>query len=200
MDVCCRLFDRTDGRVRNQIRSEVVVACRERTRLGGREPEADVAIGADHDHAARRDAGADGINAGIVSDLHERGPASAQPRERRMETPPLDERRLFFGMVHEHRVPEFLCHEWPLFWQPESTDKPAMWQSGLAGVVLSMQSAYYGANCVRLTAADVQKWYQILSIGGLSVRLRMPLKCALGATEIVTPKKVPTFSQGGAAV
>ena len=46
----------------------------------------------------------------------------------------------------------------------------------------------YGANCVRLTAADVQKWYQILSIGGLSVRLLMPLKCALGATEIVTPK------------
>ena len=59
-----------------------------------------------------------------------------------METPPLDERRLFFDMVHEHRVPEFLCHEWPLFWQPEFTDKPPMWQSGLAGVVLSMQSAY----------------------------------------------------------
>ena len=58
----------------------------------------------------------------------------------------------------------------------------------------------YGASCVRLTAADVQKCYQILSIGDLSVRLLMPLKCALGATEIVTPKKVPTFSQGGAAV
>ena len=200
MDVCCRLFDRTDGRVRNQIRSEVVVACRERTRLGGREPEADVAIGADHDHAARRDAGADGINAGIVSDLHERGPASAQPRERRMETPPLDERRLFFGMVHEHRVPEFLCHEWPLFWQPESTDKPAMWQSGLAGVVLSMQSPY----TVRIVFASPlpmsRSGTRSCQSGVLSVKLRMPLKCALGATEIVTPKKVPTFSQGGAAV
>ena len=53
--------------------------------------------------------------------------------------PSLDERRLFFGMVREHRVPEFLCHEWPLFWQPEFTDKPPMWQSRLAG--LSMQSA-----------------------------------------------------------
>ena len=30
----------------------------------------------------------------------------------------------------------------PLFWQPELTDKPPMWQSGLAGVVLSMQSPY----------------------------------------------------------
>ena len=63
MDVCCRLFDRTYGRVRNQIRGEVAVECRERSRFGGREPEADVAIGADHDHAARRDAGADGIDA-----------------------------------------------------------------------------------------------------------------------------------------
>jgi len=60
----------------------VAVECREPFRLGGREPEADVAVGADHDHAARRDAGADGIDAGIVGDLHELVPASAKPRKR----------------------------------------------------------------------------------------------------------------------
>ena len=79
----CRLFDWTYGGVRNQIRSEVAVERRERSRLGGRKPEADVAIGSDHDHAACRHAGADGIDTGIVRDLHELGPASAQPRERR---------------------------------------------------------------------------------------------------------------------
>jgi len=77
MDVRCRLFDRTYGWVRNQIRREVAVERRKRSRLGGREPEANVAIGADHDHAARRDAGADGIDAGVVRDLHELGPALA---------------------------------------------------------------------------------------------------------------------------
>ena len=35
----------------------MAVECGERSRVGGREPEADVAIGADQDHAALRDAG-----------------------------------------------------------------------------------------------------------------------------------------------
>ena len=60
----------------------MAVECREGSRVGGREPEADVAIRADQDHAPRRDAGADGIEAGLVRDFHELGPAAAQPRER----------------------------------------------------------------------------------------------------------------------
>ena len=40
----CRL-ERTYGRVRSQIRGEVAVECRERSRVGGPGPEADVAIG-----------------------------------------------------------------------------------------------------------------------------------------------------------
>ena len=83
IDVRCRLFDWTYRWVRNQIRREVAVERRERPRLGGRKPEADVAIGADHDHAARREASADGIDTGVVRDLHDLGPASAQPCERR---------------------------------------------------------------------------------------------------------------------
>src|ERR1700680_5040116 len=69
-------------RFRNQIRGEVAVERRERSRVIGRGPEGDVSIGADQDQAARRDAGADGIDVGVVKDLHALGPASAQPRER----------------------------------------------------------------------------------------------------------------------
>jgi hypothetical protein len=36
-----------------------------------------MAVGTDQDHAARRDAGAGGIDIGIVRDLHALGPASA---------------------------------------------------------------------------------------------------------------------------
>jgi hypothetical protein len=61
----------------------VAVEGRERSRVGGRGPEADVPIGADQDETARRDAGADGIDTGVVRNLRELGPASAQPRERR---------------------------------------------------------------------------------------------------------------------
>jgi hypothetical protein len=42
-------------RFRNQIRGEVAVERRERSRVIGRGPEADVSIGADQDQAARRD-------------------------------------------------------------------------------------------------------------------------------------------------
>ena len=59
----------------------MAVECRERCRVGGRESEADMAIGADQDHAAGRDARTDRIDSGIVSDLRVPGPASAQPRE-----------------------------------------------------------------------------------------------------------------------
>ena len=61
----------------------MAVERRERSRVGGRGPEADVAIGADQDHAARRDAGADGIDAGVARYLRKLGSASVQPRERR---------------------------------------------------------------------------------------------------------------------
>src|SRR5262249_15557579 len=81
------LFDRTDGRVGDQIRAEVAVERRQRFRFGGREPEADVAVGADQDHAACRQAGAGGIDVRVVTDPHEFGPASSQPRERREALP-----------------------------------------------------------------------------------------------------------------
>ncbi|MGI9122406.1 MAG: hypothetical protein ACR2FR_05920 [Rubrobacter sp.] len=61
----------------------MAVECRQRSRVGGRGPEADVAIGPDQDHAARRDAGADGIDTRVMRNLRELGPASVQPRERR---------------------------------------------------------------------------------------------------------------------
>ncbi len=67
-------------RVRSQIRGEVAVERRERSRVGGPGPEADVAIGANQDHAARRDAGADGIDTGVMRYLRKLGPASVQPR------------------------------------------------------------------------------------------------------------------------
>jgi hypothetical protein len=60
-----------------------VVECRERSRVGGRGPEADVAIGLDQDHAAHRDTGADGIDTGVVRNLHGLRPGLVQPRERR---------------------------------------------------------------------------------------------------------------------
>ena len=53
-----------------------------RFHFSGREPKADVAIGTNQDHAARRDAGASGIDARVVRDFDELQPASAQPRER----------------------------------------------------------------------------------------------------------------------
>ena len=53
-------------RFRNQIRGEVAVERRERSRVIGRGPEGDVSIGADQDQAARRGAGADGIDVGVV--------------------------------------------------------------------------------------------------------------------------------------
>jgi hypothetical protein len=61
----------------------VAVECRERSRIGGRGPEADVAIGPDQNHAARRDAGANGIDTGVARYSRKLGPASVQPRERR---------------------------------------------------------------------------------------------------------------------
>ena len=73
----------------------MAVECSERSRAGGWEPEADVAIGADKDHTALRDAGANGIDVGVVRDLHEFGPAPAQPRERR---------GVRDGSEHEHVV------------------------------------------------------------------------------------------------
>src|SRR5262249_49415544 len=75
--------DRTDGWVGDQIRAEVTVERHKRFRFGGRDPEADVAVGADQDHAARRQAGAGGIHIWVVTDPHEFGPASSQPLERR---------------------------------------------------------------------------------------------------------------------
>ena len=48
----------SDGRVRNQIRGEMALECRERCRVSGREPEADMAIGADQDDAACSEDGA----------------------------------------------------------------------------------------------------------------------------------------------
>src|SRR5580704_7418812 len=83
------------GWVWNQIRVEVAVERRKRSRISGREPEADVAIGPDHDHAAGRDAGADGIEVRVVRDLHELGPAATQPCERR---------GIFDGPKDEHTV------------------------------------------------------------------------------------------------
>ena len=74
-DVRRCLLDRTNSWVRHQIGAEVTVERRPCSHVGRREPEADVAIGADHDHTARREARADGIEAGVVRDLHELGPA-----------------------------------------------------------------------------------------------------------------------------
>jgi len=73
----------SDGRVRNQIRGEMAVECRERCRVGGRESQADMAIGADQDDAARSEAGAHGSDIGIVRDLHHRDPALDRAAERR---------------------------------------------------------------------------------------------------------------------
>jgi PAS domain-containing protein len=70
------------GRVRSQVRGEVALECRERFRIGGREPEADVTIGANKDHAALRDTGAGRIYVGIVGDPYKPGPAPVQARER----------------------------------------------------------------------------------------------------------------------
>jgi hypothetical protein len=39
----------------------------------------------------------------------------------------------------------------------------------------------YGANCVRLTAADVQKWDQILSIGGFVGKASHALEMCFGS-------------------
>jgi hypothetical protein len=60
----------------------VAVERLQRSRVGRRGPEADVAIWSDQDHAARRDAGSDGIEVRVVRDPHEPGPALAQLRER----------------------------------------------------------------------------------------------------------------------
>ena len=60
----------------------MALECRERFRIGGWEPEADVTIGTDKDHAALRDTGAGGIYVGIVGDPYEPGPAPVQARER----------------------------------------------------------------------------------------------------------------------
>ena len=47
----------------------MAIECRDGFRASGQEPEADMAVGADQDHATRRDACADGIDIGIVRDL-----------------------------------------------------------------------------------------------------------------------------------
>ena len=57
----------------------MAVECRERCRVGGRESETDMAIGADQDDAARSEAGAHGSDIGIARDLHALCPPAAQP-------------------------------------------------------------------------------------------------------------------------
>ena len=77
----CRL-EWSDCRVRNQIRREMAVECRECRRVGGRESEADMAIRADQDHSGRSEAGALGSDIGIVRDsthLAHRRPSRASP-------------------------------------------------------------------------------------------------------------------------
>ena len=82
-DVRRCLFDRTDGWLRNQVRAEVPVERRKRFRSGGQEPEADVAVGTDQDHATRWDAGSGGVEAGVGSDARKLGPTPVHLRERR---------------------------------------------------------------------------------------------------------------------
>ena len=56
----------------------MAIECGDRFRVDGGEPEADVAVGTDQDHAARSNASADGIDIGIVRDLHAFVPPAAQ--------------------------------------------------------------------------------------------------------------------------
>ena len=58
-----------------------MVECHERSHVGGRGPEADVAVGADQHHAAGRDPSAEGIDTGVARDLNKLRPASVQLRE-----------------------------------------------------------------------------------------------------------------------
>src|SRR5215468_6571652 len=78
-----RLARSSIGGVGKQVRREVAVERRECISTNGRVPEADVAIGTDHNHAAPREPGARGVDARVARDLHEPGPASAELRERR---------------------------------------------------------------------------------------------------------------------
>jgi hypothetical protein len=55
----------------------MAVECRDCYRVAGQASEADMAVGADQNHTASRDASADGIGIGIVRDLRTLGPASA---------------------------------------------------------------------------------------------------------------------------
>src|SRR5215470_4917592 len=72
-----RLARSSIGGVGNQVRREVTVERSEGISPSGRVPEADVAIGTDHDHAAPREAGTRRVDARVARDLHEPGPASA---------------------------------------------------------------------------------------------------------------------------
>ena len=56
-------------------------------------------------------------------------------------------------MVHEHRVPEFLCHEWPFFGNRNLPTNP--------DVAIMIGKAEYAkrvnrASCVRLTAIPLR--------------------------------------------
>jgi hypothetical protein len=71
------------------MRGKVALEGRERSRVGGRAPEADVAVGADQDHTACRDAGAGGTDTGVVRSPHELGHFSErrQGEVRRVDLP-----------------------------------------------------------------------------------------------------------------
>jgi len=78
----CHLdWDRRSGRESDT--RKVAVECREPSRVGGQEPEANVPIRANQDHAARSDTGADRIDTGVGKDLNAVGPVPASRCRRR---------------------------------------------------------------------------------------------------------------------